>query len=222
MQIQIVKHKGHRYLFAWFQHEITLDNKHVQTALEQLPEKLPSQHIRVKTCPEFKCYSMTTTPSLTFYQKYKQVGEYHPCTTKENKNCKDKKEQVLEFSPEWTPREARQDLDLKGNPSKWVAFLIDLKSHSVAGIAEGTLSELETLEIHPSFRNQGLCALLLWLVFRTLRQHKMISFAIHNAAGKHGESCYRKAGKLAGLTFFCNKQHLNDETYCSQMQFELA
>ena len=86
---------------------------------------------------------------------------YHLCTPLERKACARKAENAfLEFRLTWNPYSAARERLLEDDPNRWIAFLIDIKTHSVAATAEGTISEIETLRGSPPIPGPGSLHLL--------------------------------------------------------------
>jgi hypothetical protein len=230
-----IKHKNKPYLFLMYRNAVD-DNKELKLALDRLPEILSTEMRRVRLCPSV-CFTKTPMetdtlpdtdiPNVTFYQEIQPLdSSLHECTPKEYKSCTLQnafQDTPLPFSRQWKPFREIQKTHLAENPNHFIALLLDIKTHSVAAMAEGNLLELETLEVHPGYRNQGLCTLFVWMILRMLRKWKMIQWKIHNAAGKRGEKCYRGGAQLADLKVKCQKYQYpkQDVAYCSDLLIEL-
>ena len=198
-----IKHNHRNYLFLISQKGIPI-NKDLKIAFEQLPQKLFAEEQLVNVCPSTKCY-FGEFPELTFYQTRVPLNpDFHSCTPTERKACIPE-EKKIPFQKLWNPYRPQQEEALLEDPNRWIAYLIDLKSHDISAIAEGTLTHSDTLEVHPNYCKQGLCPVFTWLILRKLREWKMIQFTINNAARNFGEKCYRRAGHLAGLKFHCQQ-----------------
>lgn len=234
-QLKVGFHQGQKFLFAAARKGF-FENKDVSEALARLPETLAQKTILTPFCEKFQCYSLppsafdfdaegnSSSPQheLTFYQSIVSVDpNIRKCRIgrREVQRCKEMQEtrREIELKKIWNPPQPSTRLSWE-NPKRWIAYLIESKSHTVAAYATGNLASIDTVEIHPRFRGQGLCSIFLGYIFHLLKNWGSHHIKIWNAAEEAGFKCYQKAGTQAGYRFTCKGKQTNP---CEEMLFDL-
>lgn len=226
-------HKGRRYRFVFFFEKAPLP-LFVQELISTLPQQLENQSLQTSLCPlpsisipsREWCYFNTYPDPLTFFQHRWPVSPHisRRCSKMDREKCKESKEervnQDISFAHSWDPYHA--DL-LTHSPEaeEWNAYLVDFIVHKggnpvIAAAAVGNKKKIALLEIHPEYRNQGLCTIFSKAIFDTYRRLGWSSILITNAGKVPADRCYRKAASETGFQLTCLLPKTN---YCYKMQF---
>ena len=223
-----ITHNNAYYLFIMFRHQGLEqapdrgpESKILQTAKGKLPENLGEQILSTEYCPKLECYFGTKKP-LTFNQEFAPLEGKRMCRALEAKTCKDKKEVVTtkgKFQVTWNPYvPPLSSTELEEIPDTYIAYLIHLKTFDIVATSMGTMHKIESVEVHPRYRGLGICHVFFQWIVHTLKEWKVSSFTLTNAAGEAGTKCYIPAAKQNGYHFECrDKEQIPGS--CREMTF---